>query len=944
MGSGPAHGSPVCTVVAPVRTAGAVPELAAEAGLGGGGLADPAACVVAAPSTRSMPPPAGAGAACARSIAMPVARAIPSCVVFCADATDTVVASGVPVKNDCDAPGAIEKDCGVPAGGLTFTVTAAAVACSVTVPVARSMCAAVAAWPTSTVSSAPPPAPAPTRSSMVAPVSVDVEVTTPPLEVTLDVDGPTLPVTSEVTGAPLVCAATRSTTVDNGRPDDGSAGRVPRIPVRLDASALPGVTGVGRSARSALAGVDPPDGGATPTVATLASALAAGRPVALSEAETPLQAAPNATDVEKGDGNRAVGRWTHVCASDWELPGAVAVARWASACVGASSPLAVASTGAPAPAETPEAAAWSVRPSMVSCRPVPEEEIRYVVTAPAADGPDSGASDPAPPATPSTATAAPAIHLYLMAVPSLSLRRCRLRGCSHCSRSVSPPRCPSSAVVLRRGWNGARRRTFRFACHNRMHSVDRGVTRFHRSRIGGISGIRWCRPPPGGGTRQSVTTLDGAVDLARDRELVERCQAGDEGAFAELYDRYHRRLHRFCLRRLHSDDDAEEAVQEAFTRAWRALPRFGGDRRFYPWLSVIAGNVCTDTLRRRSRVVPMDQMPRQAVELDGEEVDEQLLRQVDLAMATEAFAHLSDRHQRVLRLRESTEWSAQRIAEFEGVAVPAVDTLLWRARQAFKREFATLADAGGLAGILGLGVAAFRRAIARAWLRASAYLPAPMRGPGVVAATVAITGAAIAGGSVALVGAGPTPHRIASAPVGAATAPSGNTIGGGGTASGNGAAGSGNATSGSGLRHAGATSAGGVGVPGTGASGLGGVVGGGVGTTGGAGTGTTTTLGKLISHLGGLVGASGSGATGSGSTTTSGGTVVTSVTGTGGGALSSVGTATSTTATTLPVTVPPTTTVTTPVGSATGTAGLGTTVTGATGAVTGTSGTLLGKL
>jgi RNA polymerase sigma-70 factor (ECF subfamily) len=258
---------------------------------------------------------------------------------------------------------------------------------------------------------------------------------------------------------------------------------------------------------------------------------------------------------------------------------------------------------------------------------------------------------------------------------------------------------------------------------------------------------------------EPVTTLDGTVDLAGDRELVQRCQTGDESSFAELYNRYHRRLLRFCLRRLHSHDDAEEAVQEAFARAWRALPRFGGERRFYPWLTVIAANICTDMLRRRARVVPMQEMPRQAVEIDGEDdVDAELLRQVDLAMATEALTHLSDRHQRVLRLRETTEWSAQRIAESEGVAVPAVDTLLWRARQAFKREFALLSDAGGLAGLVGLGLAALRRSVARSWLRIGSQLPAPLQGPRALAAAAALTGAAIAGGSVALVGAGSAPH------------------------------------------------------------------------------------------------------------------------------------------------------------------------------------------
>lgn len=272
-----------------------------------------------------------------------------------------------------------------------------------------------------------------------------------------------------------------------------------------------------------------------------------------------------------------------------------------------------------------------------------------------------------------------------------------------------------------------------------------------------------------------MTTLDGTVDLARDRELVERCQGGDEDAFAELYGRYQRRLHRFCLRRLHASDDAEEAVQEAFARAWRALPRFAGERRFYPWLTVIAGNVCTDMLRRRSRLVPMGDLPGHDMDLAGSEVDERLLRQVDLAIATEALEHLSDRHRRVLRLREGTEWSAQRIAEHEGLAAPAVDTLLWRARQAFKREFVALSEGGGLAAILGAGLAGLRRSIGRIGARLASMVSSigsVPRGPGVIAATVAITGAAIAGGSVALVesGSGHAPAHSTTAPSAASAA------------------------------------------------------------------------------------------------------------------------------------------------------------------------------
>ena len=107
---------------------------------------------------------------------------------------------------------------------------------------------------------------------------------------------------------------------------------------------------------------------------------------------------------------------------------------------------------------------------------------------------------------------------------------------------------------------------------------------------------------------EELTSLCDDVDLERDRALVERCQAGDAAAFGNLYARYYERLLRFCLRRLNDRHEAEDAAQEAFARAWKALPRFAGERRFYPWLTVIAGNICTDMLRRRSRSTPTDDM------------------------------------------------------------------------------------------------------------------------------------------------------------------------------------------------------------------------------------------------------------------------------------------------------------------------------------------------
>lgn len=205
-----------------------------------------------------------------------------------------------------------------------------------------------------------------------------------------------------------------------------------------------------------------------------------------------------------------------------------------------------------------------------------------------------------------------------------------------------------------------------------------------------------------GGSTRARQSLDDDVDLARDRVLVTRAQNGDRTAFDDLYMRYYRRLYRFCLRRLHDQHEAEDVAQEAFARAWRALPSFAGDRRFYPWLSVIASHLCTDVLRRRNRSTPVAEFHQGNVASTEDGGEELMIAAVDSALVAQAFTRLSDRHQRILHLREGSGWSYQRIADHEGVGITAVETLLWRARQALKREFASLAGAEGrMAGILG---------------------------------------------------------------------------------------------------------------------------------------------------------------------------------------------------------------------------------------------------
>jgi RNA polymerase sigma-70 factor, ECF subfamily len=245
---------------------------------------------------------------------------------------------------------------------------------------------------------------------------------------------------------------------------------------------------------------------------------------------------------------------------------------------------------------------------------------------------------------------------------------------------------------------------------------------------------------------------------------VERCQAGDSAAFGNLYARYYERLLRFCLRRLNDRHEAEDAAQEAFARAWKALPNFAGERRFYPWLTVIAGNICTDMLRRRSRSTPTDDMEltaQQPVGVVGADTSEDLvLAAVDGELVNRALDRLSTRHRHVLAMREGSGWTYQQIADHEGVEIGTIETLLWRARQALKREFAAVSESKeALAGFLVAGAALFRRTLFRVAHRGASVQSQGSSWDGLrgAVAGVAVTGAAVAAALI-------TPHALSSGP------------------------------------------------------------------------------------------------------------------------------------------------------------------------------------
>lgn len=183
------------------------------------------------------------------------------------------------------------------------------------------------------------------------------------------------------------------------------------------------------------------------------------------------------------------------------------------------------------------------------------------------------------------------------------------------------------------------------------------------------------------------------VDDDRDRVLVERHQAGDHDAFGELYARHQVRLIRYCRRLVHDPHLAEDLAQEAFLRAYRAVDRLSGPRRFYPWLTVIARRLVIDRLRQHGRF-------EYRAELEGglsRAAEEEAVQRLDDDQVSTALARLNDRHRDVLRLRDWDELSYEAIARHLGVPTTTVAPLLHRARSALRREY--LETTGSQAGL-----------------------------------------------------------------------------------------------------------------------------------------------------------------------------------------------------------------------------------------------------
>ena len=188
-------------------------------------------------------------------------------------------------------------------------------------------------------------------------------------------------------------------------------------------------------------------------------------------------------------------------------------------------------------------------------------------------------------------------------------------------------------------------------------------------------------------------------DREVDQQLVERVQRGDKHAYELLVTKYQRRLARLISRFVRDQSEVEDVTQEAFIKAYRALPTFRGESAFYTWLYRIGINTAKNYLLALKRRAPTNTL------LDTEETegyeDAGLLQEVStpenelmskqvIEVVNSSLQELPDDLRTALTLREMEGMSYEEIAEVMNCPIGTVRSRIFRARETIAEKLRPL--------------------------------------------------------------------------------------------------------------------------------------------------------------------------------------------------------------------------------------------------------------
>ena len=187
-------------------------------------------------------------------------------------------------------------------------------------------------------------------------------------------------------------------------------------------------------------------------------------------------------------------------------------------------------------------------------------------------------------------------------------------------------------------------------------------------------------------------------DLNFDQQLVERVQHGDKNAFNLLVSKYQHKVASLVTRYVSNQSDVSDVVQEAFIKAYRALPEFRGESAFYTWLYRIAVNTAKNYLTAQGRRPPDLDVDCSDAELqEGAEAMHELANPESLMLSDEiqrmvvaTLESLPEDLRTAITLREIEGLSYEEIAEIMGCPVGTVRSRIFRARDAIDKQIQPL--------------------------------------------------------------------------------------------------------------------------------------------------------------------------------------------------------------------------------------------------------------
>jgi len=217
------------------------------------------------------------------------------------------------------------------------------------------------------------------------------------------------------------------------------------------------------------------------------------------------------------------------------------------------------------------------------------------------------------------------------------------------------------------------------------------------------SGLFFCRSQTNRVSSPNPHRLPSTVAREDEPLLVAAAKSGDTAAFEELVNRYEKKIFRLTMNITRNHEDAEDAMQDAFLKAYAHLNNFQEDSRFYTWLVRIAANEALMRLRKRrpnqfSLDEPIegddDLMPRE-IEDWGPSPEQRYAQSEMHGILSHVIDQLEPDFRVVFLLRDVEGLSTEETAEAVGISVPATKSRLLRARLKLRQKLTRYFRQGG---------------------------------------------------------------------------------------------------------------------------------------------------------------------------------------------------------------------------------------------------------